>query len=295
MSETELTEVSYVDALGQPIQVPHWFPGTLEEFAAEVAKLKPDQCSWPSGQRAHPGSRRCCTGRKTKSGVCLDHVHALIPTVHGKDMSKDRLAYVVRSIQDPKLNELTINTFYAEENLERAAKKCRDGGLSTRSLDLLRDLTERARGAIAEYREAQKELVVVRKALELAGDEKDRRKLTEESRRHTRELMEAFDDLSFTIKKIDKLAKTTKKDEDNWRDLARVNAESVEIKKQVAQVESLKRDQLSRDEVNASFQSLIEIIEDVVRLECTKAKANKIMETILQRTLESTNSLPDEH
>lgn len=288
--KTELITVPTADALGNPIQVPPWYPGSPEDFAIEVSKLTPDMCSWPNGALPHPGGRRCCTNRKTRAGVCVEHLGSLIPSVHGKDMTKEHLAHVVNAIRDPRLSELTINTFYAEENLERAAKKCRDGGLSTRNLDLLQSLLESLNGSLLQYRMHQQDIVSARAALEDSHDDAERRRITEGIRKSTRALMEAFDEVEKTCVKMKKVEQVARNDERNWKALTDANAASVDIKKQVAQVEALKKDQLSVEEVQNSFTTLIETIEEVIRAEAPKATANRIMEQIYQRALQNNGS-----
>lgn len=68
-----MAEKQYFDHQGKPLVLPKRFEGTMEEFAALVAKLTPRHCGWPNGQVLSRQSKKPCRGFAMANGRCRMH------------------------------------------------------------------------------------------------------------------------------------------------------------------------------------------------------------------------------
>jgi copper homeostasis protein CutC len=171
-------------------------------------------------------------------------------------ISKDRAAFIVRSMQDPRLTEMLINAYYAEEKLDRSARKCREGGLNLTSLNMLADAIYLMKSMHINYINAQDEIFTLRRSLETSTSEAIRRSITEKIKSQTRKMIDSYKEIGEQIEVTIKILSNATQDEENWKELAQSNAESLEVKKQVAQVEAIRKDNVPKDEVLKSFQAL---------------------------------------
>jgi len=269
-----------VDRMGNPLVLPRWYPGTLEEFAKEVAKLQPHHCSFPSGQCQSTHGGRCCTKAKTRAGVCTDHLSSLLPILHAENMSPDMVERMVRAVQDPQLCEMSINAAYQDMMLARQARKCQDGAISVRLAKTLEELVDRAQSQYKDITDGPKELQKLKLMADAATTDAERTKYEKDRQRLGAKIGESMDKLGKTLATIQKVAGVVKRDEENWQKLSSANLNSVEVKKTIASVDIQKRDIVSREDANRCFMDLMRAMEEALDGELGREKSGRIKEAI---------------
>lgn len=237
------------DNEGNPVVVPAWWRGTAAAFTHAVAQLKPHHCSYPDGQRKDPHKLIPCHRKKNAYGACDHHASELLPRVHSASLTNTEADRMIRGITDPKLTDLYLNVYYAEEILKRSALRCTNGGLSQRLVKLIRSLVEKGR----RHRDGFAE------AIEMPRDTKEQAALRGKA------LQESIDGLGEAIEAIDRAIDLHERDESHWATFAKANRESIDIKGKAASIAAERQQTISHEEMNRSIQSLLLTIEDSIK------------------------------